>query len=216
MIQPGLTSYAFRWAIGTAGFVPPNPMSILDFVLRAAELGFAGVQICDNLGFETLTDQEADVIRDAAERTGLFIETGTRGLDPNYLYKALTVSRRLGVKLMRLVVEIDRRGGSKEVNRREIGAVVSGLQGLLKLSQKDDMVFALENHASLSGDDMLEILASVNDPRLGVCLDTMNSIQLLEHPIALTRKLALHVLCVHLKDFRMEKRPDEFAAVEQP
>jgi sugar phosphate isomerase/epimerase len=187
-------------------------MSALDFVQKAAELGAAGAQICDNLGFESLTDREAEAVRDAAERAGLFLETGSRGLDPFYLRKALAVSRRLGAGLMRLVVEIDRTGGREGI-RREIGKVVSGLRGLLDIGRESDTVFALENHASLSGDDLLEILASVNDPRLGICLDTMNSVQLLEHPIDLARKLAPYVLCVHLKDFRMEKRPDEFAAV---
>lgn len=59
---------------------------------------------------------------------------------------------------------------------------------------------ALENHGDLRVADILELLARVDRPNLGVCLDNVNLIRVGDDMAEGTRLLAPHTLLVQLKD----------------
>jgi sugar phosphate isomerase/epimerase len=59
---------------------------------------------------------------------------------------------------------------------------------------------ALENHGDLRVADILELLARVDRPGLGVCLDNVNLIRVGDDMVEGTRALAPHTLLVQLKD----------------
>lgn len=59
---------------------------------------------------------------------------------------------------------------------------------------------ALENHGDLCVADVLELLARVDRPTLGVCLDNVNLVRVGDDMAEGTRALAPHTLLVQLKD----------------
>jgi sugar phosphate isomerase/epimerase len=59
---------------------------------------------------------------------------------------------------------------------------------------------ALENHGDLRAGDILDLLARVDRPGVGVCLDNVNLIRVGDDMLAGTRALAPHALLVQLKD----------------
>ncbi len=62
------------------------------------------------------------------------------------------------------------------------------------------VVLAIENHIDLLADELVELIAAVDSPWLGVCLDTVNNLRLLEDPMKVAEKLAPHTRATHLKD----------------
>lgn len=59
---------------------------------------------------------------------------------------------------------------------------------------------AVENHADYRADDMLELLECIDNPQVGVQLDTANPFTVAEEPVEAARKLAPHVISTHIKD----------------
>ena len=62
------------------------------------------------------------------------------------------------------------------------------------------VVLAIENHIDLLADELLELLHEVRSDWLGVCLDTVNNLRLLEDPMVVAAKLAPYTRATHLKD----------------
>lgn len=208
----GLSSYAYRWSIGHDGYAPSTPLDVAGFVRKAVELGFDGVQICDNLPYQDLSRDQLTDIRQRLHERGMFLETGARGSAPEHLRAMLETASVLGAKLLRVVTVIDRSGSPDEI-RRQLDQMVRDFRAVLPLARNLDIRLALENHANLSSADLLFVIQSVGDESLRVCLDTMNSLALLEHPLETVRKLAPQAITVHLKDFRVEKHPREFKVI---
>lgn len=139
----------------------------------------------------------------------MFIETGGRGLELRYIRKLFQSSCHLGASLVRIVVEIERRRDKSAV-RRQLDQIIQSLKTALPFAKDMGLKIAIENHATLNSSDILHIVQTVNDKTLGVCIDTMNSILLAEHPTETAKRLASHALTVHLKDFTIAKLPGHF------
>src|SRR5207302_11377504 len=59
---------------------------------------------------------------------------------------------------------------------------------------------ALETHADLTVDEMVEILDRLGPEAVGVTLDTGNLVMRLDDPVAAAERLAPRVLATHIKD----------------
>ena len=199
----GLSSYAYRWTLADRGGVFP---AIRLFLELAIEHGVEAVQICDNLRFWEMTDSELDDVAGLARAAGVSVETGARGTDPALIRRAIGASRRLESRLLRTVVEIDR---SRPV-AHQLERAASDLRSLLPDLRAGGVAVALENHATTTASELLAVMEAVGDPLAGACIDTMNSILLLERPLETVRALAPHALTVHLKDFRTIKAPGQY------
>jgi sugar phosphate isomerase/epimerase len=82
--------------------------------------------------------------------------------------------------------------------------------------EKHEMRMAVENHKDLRTPELLELLKKLDSPFVGVCLDTGNSIALLEAPQETTDLLAPLVLTTHVKDMGVEEYADGFLLAEVP
>lgn len=65
---------------------------------------------------------------------------------------------------------------------------------------REGIRLALENHGDLRAADILALLARVDRPNLGVCLDNVNLIRVGDDMAEGTRALAPHTLLVQLED----------------
>src|SRR5262249_39584911 len=66
--------------------------------------------------------------------------------------------------------------------------------------EKHEVRMAVENHKDLRSLELLDLLKKLDSPFVGVCLDTGNSIALLEAPQKTTDLLAPLVFTTHIKD----------------
>ena len=115
----GIGSYTFTWAVGVPGHTPPRPLSALDLLDRAHQLGVQIVQFCDNLPLVLIDARDLDALEDRARSLQLAIELGTRGLAPQNLRANLRLAVRLGSPFLRLVLDShgDEPGAEEAVSR---------------------------------------------------------------------------------------------------
>jgi sugar phosphate isomerase/epimerase len=82
--------------------------------------------------------------------------------------------------------------------------------------EKHEVRMAVENHKDLRSPELLDLIKKLDSPLVGVCLDTGNSIALLEAPQETTDLLAPHVFTTHMKDMGVEEYADGFLLAEVP
>lgn len=84
--------------------------------------------------------------------------------------------------------------------QEQVATAVRNLRETMKVADDLGVKIAIENHMELRSEELLQIAARVASPNLGFCLDTGNSLAVLEDPLQAARNLAPLVLMVHLKD----------------
>lgn len=201
----GLTSFIYRYAIGTPEFPAARPLDPLGVLERAAAQGAQVVQYCENLPLDALEQvQLARLLRRAAE-LGVAIEVGTRGTDVVHLKRQVDLAARVGGRHLRVVL-----------GESDTQVVEHTLLALVPYLRQRGITLAIENHADLSGPALASILHRLNDPVLGTCLDTANSLGLLEMPDQTAMALAPFVVQVHLKDYAVDKAPIGYRITGRP
>jgi sugar phosphate isomerase/epimerase len=79
-------------------------------------------------------------------------------------------------------------------------ATVAVLKRLAPTLRRLGIRIALETHADLTADELLQMIDALGDDVAGVTLDTGNLPMRLDDPLEATERLAPRVLCTHLKD----------------
>jgi len=198
-VKLGLGSFAYAWAIGVPGFPPPRPMSAIDLVERAAELGVHVVQIGDNLPLHTLQPAQLRALEAAAQACRVDIEVGTRGIAPEHLERYLDLATRFSSRVLRVVVDTPD-------HRPSEGEVLSTLKPLLPSFEAQGVVLAIENHDRFAATTLARLITELNSPAVGICLDTANSLGALEGTKEVVATLAPFTVNLHVKDVGAEQR----------
>lgn len=73
----------------------------------------------------------------------------------------------------------------------------------LALIETYGMKIALENHCDLFADEVIWMIEQLHHPLIGACLDTMNSLVLMEGIEECVEKLAPYAYCVHFCDINI-------------
>ncbi len=81
---------------------------------------------------------------------------------------------------------------------------------------RQDMRLAIENHKDWRVDELLAILKRLNSEHLGICVDTGNSIALLEDPLGVAKAYAPWAYSTHLKDMAVAEYDEGFLLAEVP
>jgi sugar phosphate isomerase/epimerase len=194
----GIGSYAFTWAIGVPGHEPGDPLGARGLVDRAAALGVALAQIDDNIALETWSDGELDALAMHARERGVALEVGTRGIEPERLRAFVGIARRLGSPLVRVVLD---RGEARPTPDQAI----TTLRAAIGDYERAGITLAIENHDRFPAAVLAGIVRGVGSPRLGICLDTVNSLGAAEGPAVVVAALAPLAVNLHIKDFRVER-----------
>jgi sugar phosphate isomerase/epimerase len=197
---------------------PPfdDPIRFLDYCRR---LGVHSVQV----GIGARPDRYADALRRRAEEAGIHLE-GIVALprdeaDLDRLEAELRTAKRAGATIVRTVCLSGRR---YETFKSAAAFVEFGARSLHSLNlaagavARQGVFLAVENHKDWRADELLVLLGKVGSDRLGVCLDTGNSISLLEDPMEFVEALAPRALTTHFKDMAMEEYRDGFLLAEVP
>jgi sugar phosphate isomerase/epimerase len=167
---------------------------------KAAELGVAVVQFADNLPLDRLTGPERSALRRWAESLHLEVEVGTRGIAPKHLIEYLHLAQEFGSPLVRIVTDTDEHHPSRD-------EIVAALRAVVPAFERAGVTLAIENHDRFRGAILAEILNRVDSPRVGICLDTANSIGCLENLESLLSTIGDRVVNLHIKDYQIARLP---------
>ncbi len=197
-VRLGFGSYAFAWAIGVPGFPPSAPLDAFGLVRRAAEWGLKVVQIDDNLPLDRLPPSDLRSLRALADGSGVRLEVGTRGLLDDNLARYLEVAGALGSAILRVVIDAPGfEPGPDEV--------VASLRRLAPALERARVTLAIENHDRFPSAVLADMVRAAASPRIGICLDTVNSFGALEGPAVVVETLGPLTVNLHLKDFAVRR-----------
>jgi len=200
----GISSFAYRYSIGLPGLIPINPMSALDFLHSAHELGFQGVQLCENLNISDMDDAEWALIKNRADELGLFLEVGMNTVTVDSLTKHIEIADRLSASFLRVVLGGPRCYKAEDAYRAR-DEFIAIFQQVLPLAKKYHIAMGIENHFDLPTYALREIVDAVDDESLGLIVDTTNGIHFLERPEETLEICRGRIVSIHLKDYLPQK-----------
>jgi sugar phosphate isomerase/epimerase len=189
----------------------------LAFVAQAAKLGAAGVQVRVPPG----NAAQLTELRAAVERHGLYLE-GMVSLpkdegDASRFEAELQALRTTGADVARTVCMSGRRYevfDSAGQFRQFQEQAWRSLTLAEPLARRAGVRLAVENHKDWRFDEMLTWLRRLSSEHVGVCLDTGNSMALLEEPHAVVEAYAPYTLSTHIKDMGVAPADDGFLLAE--
>lgn len=205
-MKVGFSSFACTWAIGVPGYPPARPLGLLDLLEMARKYKIRVVQVCDNL---PLHEQPSDLLAAfqlEAVRSGIALEVGTRGLEPDLLMQYLHLARTLGSPFLRVM--IDRRGDQPSSE-----AAVARLKPMMSEFRKAGVKLAIENHDRFPARTLANMIEALDPDWAGICLDTVNALGALEGPETVVDVLAPYTLNVHVKDFIIRRADSQMGFV---
>lgn len=195
----GLGTYGVAWAMGVPGYdQPAAPMDAFGLLRFADDLGLRLVQIADNLPLHTLTETQRRALRDEAQKRGIAVEVGTRGIQTDHLRQYLEIAKVFNSSLLRVVVDTKEHHPSPE-------EVVSLIRVVLPELEAAGITLAIENHDRFKVKQLAGIIQALNSPRVGICLDTVNSFGALEGSEVVVDTLGCYVVNLHVKEFVVKR-----------
>ncbi|HET6438189.1 MAG TPA: sugar phosphate isomerase/epimerase family protein [Anaeromyxobacter sp.] len=194
----GIGSYGLAWAIGVPGFPVRAPLDAFGLVGRAVEWKLGVVEIDDNLPLDRLPRGDLLALRALADGAGLALQVGMRGLLEEAVARQLEVAGALGSVLLRTVIDAP----GFEPNPAE---VVTILRRLVPALQRSGVTLAIENHDRFPSAALAEMVRAAQSPRVGICLDTVNSFGALEGPAVVVENLGPLTVNLHLKEFTVRR-----------
>lgn len=193
-----------------------DPVAFLTF---CHERGAGGVQM--DLGVRG--DDDIRRLTKAGSDMGMYLE-GSVPLPANRtqlerFQQRLLQLRQAGANVVRTVLLSGRRY-ERFQSQAEFRAAVDQASKALTLVkpvlEAFGMNLAIENHKDLRTKELVALLERVDSRYIGVCVDTGNSIALLEDPMETVESLAPWAFSIHLKDMAVEEYADGFLLSEVP
>lgn len=199
-MEIGISSFAFGWAVGTPLQRSPRPFGtghLLDFAIAQR---VPVIQFGDNLPLHVLKDDELDGLAIRARTAGVAIETGARGLTPAHLARYIDISRRLGSRLLRFVID------AKDYEP-DLACVARILRDAAPALKAAGITLGIENHDRFPCSTLRRLVDELALEHVGVCLDTANSLGAGEGIGEALAQLAPVCVNLHVKDFSIVRLP---------
>ena len=203
-------------------------MKIADTVRFIKEIGGETLEISTaegvHVGSLDFTESGVRFIAETVEANDMFI-TSVAGysdftvVDSAFIAKQLEglkwyckLANALGVKIIRVM------GGNakEELSKAEmVDNIIAGFKKAVKIAEKYDVIFALENHGTVvnDGPTLVRIIEEVGSPHLRITMDTGNFCwagNSLEEAYGYFAQVSPYVANVHLKDFVYEDNEVKF------
>ncbi len=191
----------------------------LTFLKHCHSLGAGGMQA--NLG--AMQSAAITQLRDFAEQHGLFIDAIIRPPndkdDIDRFAAEIESARDVGARAVRTTIIPGRRYERfnaleefRDFERR--GEAM--LQLAAPILEKHRVALAVENHKDQRIDERVALLERLSSEFIGACVDTGNSIALLDDPYEAVEALAPFALTVHLKDQSLKMYDEGFLLGDVP
>jgi sugar phosphate isomerase/epimerase len=196
----GISSYTYTWSVGVPGHEPAESWNESDLLQKTVELEVDCLQIADNLPLHLLGEERLVHLKNSAFDHGIGLEVGARGMFPDMLSRYIEIADLLDSRILRFV--IDGPGFTPSVEE-----VIAIIKGALPELESKDLRLAIENHDRLKARKFLEIIEGVGSERVGICLDSVNSMGAGEGIETVTSLLAPHAFNLHIKEFLVRRHP---------
>ncbi|HEY0551122.1 MAG TPA: TIM barrel protein [Verrucomicrobiae bacterium] len=197
-MQLGISSYTFGWAVGVRGHEPARPLDEHGLLDKCRVHGVKLLQIGDNLPLHTFEAARLDRLAVRASREGIQLEVGARRLTVERVAEYAVIARRLDAKLIRFVID----DADYHPSPTAVTAILRESATLL-----DGLTLGIENHDRFPAASLRRMIESAGDNRIGVCLDTANSLGAGEGLDAVLAILGPLTVNLHIKDFHIERMP---------
>ncbi|MDR1519611.1 MAG: sugar phosphate isomerase/epimerase [Planctomycetota bacterium] len=197
-MRTGISTYTFPWRMGGRAFAPEStPIPIPSLFERAKALpGVEVIQICDHPGLDALSETDSANLRALAEKKGLALQIGTRGIDSERLTRHLAIAADLGAGLVRTILPMSGPGS-------DYGGAARLFREILPDYERKNIHLSLENHDKNPAAALRRLVEDVASPVFGICLDTVNSYGIGEDSRRILDALAPVTNCFHAKDYRI-------------
>lgn len=196
----GIGTYCYMWSLGFPGAEPPEPMTAPNLLETAIDLGVRVVQFGPNYGLQSLSAADRERAVSMARERGIELELGARGLDAPHILEMVRLTRSCGARLLR-TVPAEKPGGSM-MSAAEMEAA---LRAVVHALEGEDVVLAIEN-ALIPARTLKALLESVGCSRIGITLDTVNSLAISEGVREVAETLAPFTRCLHVKDYAVSRQ----------
>lgn len=186
---------------------PGVRMNLADFIRRAQGHGVQGVSIESFM----LADTSPQALASLAQQLGgagqelVWAWGHPHGLGSGSRPQALAdlkahvdIAHTLGARVMRICAGGRRTRPACWAEHK--AALIPLLEAAADYAGARGVTLAMENHVDLHAPEMLELLAAVASPALGVCLDTANNLRMFDDPMQVIEQLAPYAKATHLKD----------------
>jgi sugar phosphate isomerase/epimerase len=196
----GISSYTYPWAIGLPDAKPSHPLTPLQLLEKAQELGVGIVQFGPNMPLENLPETELrDVVKHASSWK-IDLEMGMVGIDPGRLRNQMQFAKRIGAILLETTPE------RPDGNVPMWSEIANCLRPVMEEWAKEEIGLAIDN-SRISPQELNSLLESIRSPWLGAALDTANPLALAQGWQISVRVLAHRTLSLHIKDFVAQPEP---------
>lgn len=195
----GLDTYSYHIAFGTDPAVKPRrPMDLFELMDRLEELELDGFQI-DPMHWRSLSRAELQGVRREADARHLFIECGTMAINVPEIKKGLRACAILGARVLRTFLGFNRFSHETDI-QGELERAAGQIRDVLPLLKQDGVRLAIENHGDVRSRELVGLIEELHSPYVGICLDTGNSLCVLEDPLRATEQMAPYACTTHFKD----------------
>ena len=194
----GISSYTFPWAIGLPDAPPSSPLTSLQLLEKAHDLGVGLVQYGPNLPLHRLAERDLRDLVKQAKSWRIDLEIATRGIDPAHLREQIKFARRTGVILLKTTPEL---ADGRIPMRAELS---NYLHTITEYLEGEKIGLAIDN-SQIPAAELNETLESIRSPWLGTALDTANPLALPQGWQMSVRVLGHRTLSLHIKDFVVQQ-----------
>ncbi len=203
----GLNPYGLTYHLGLQGAGGPRANAkgagLEGFIAIATELHAKVLEIYDPW-LRALSDDDLRALRDRLVALGM-TPIVSSGMMMGPFESALRSARALDAKVIRYGLTTVLCG-----DRHALGDKWAELTAQVRAALKDrgprafdaGLTLAIENHQDFGSDELADFCEGARG--VGICLDTGNTFPVAEAPLDFTRRVALHVRHVHLKDYRVQ------------
>jgi 3-oxoisoapionate decarboxylase len=177
---------------------PEHVLDPLGVVQRAKDLGVHVVHFLDNLPLDACDQKAIAQAGELAALHGIEVEIGTRGTNPEHLLRYLEIAQKMGARLLRTM-------GGWHGAPASLKEISDNLSKVLPSFSDAGVRIALENYEAYRTSDLAALVAQIDHPALGICLDLTNSFGALESADEILGNLVPFTISVHLKEFAVER-----------
>lgn len=219
----GLHTYTLHlWGLGQNWGVQAEPrpkeITLLELMDMAVDWGLDGLHItgCD---LETKDDERLEEVRKAADDHDLYLEynfSRDEEFDERLndsIEDGIRIADKLGADLAKLSLDIRRPrplyGSDFHPDvMRQLCDVHDEVEEALPVMEETGVQLALENHTETFADEIIWLVEEIDHPLVGACVDTVNSMGVLEDPEYAIERMAPYAINNHFCDHRLDR--DQF------
>lgn len=198
-------SWGFQGAYAFA-----KTMDLMKLMDLAVEWGLDGLHIT-NVDLESGDPKRLAEVKAAAKAHGLYLEYNVSFDAPSdsrvneTVESALLKAQTLGADLVKFSLDIKRPkplyGSCFHPDVMiQLSERYKEFKANIPLIERTGIKVAIENHCDTYADEVIWLIEQINQPLVGACVDTINSLVVLEGPEEAVKKLAPYAFCCHFCD----------------